>query len=96
MENVGHFAMYECYTLRQIYWNGTVFHTKHWALETSSLRSEVHIPKMGLYTQNAQLIFLNKAYFMSLHVILAQGHANLLCIIPTLIYALPKWALTNM
>lgn len=35
-------------------------------------------------------LFSNRAYFMNLHVILAQDHANLLCIIPTLINALPK------
>ena len=30
--------------------------------------------------------------FMNLRVILAQGHANLLCIVPVLVYVLPKRA----
>ena len=30
--------------------------------------------------------------FTNLHVVLAQGHANLLCIVPILVYAQPKQA----
>src|SRR6218665_2835869 len=32
----------------------------------------------------------NMERFTNLHVILAQGHANLLCIVPILVYVLPK------
>ena len=31
-------------------------------------------------------------HLLNLHVILAQGHANLFCIIPILVYVLPKQA----
>ena len=35
----------------------------------------------------------NMERFTNLRVILAQGHANLLCIVPILVYVLPKRAL---
>ena len=32
----------------------------------------------------------NMEHFTNLHVILEKGHANLLCIVPVLVYVLPK------
>lgn len=50
-----------------------------------------------LYSQSCfffVVVFFNMERFTSLHVVLARGHANLLCIVPILAYALPKGALT--
>ena len=47
-----------------------------------------------LYSSSCNPLFplKNTERFTNLHVILAQGHANLLCIVPILVYVLPKRA----
>lgn len=52
------------------------------------------IVSYSLFNHFSQFTFLkkNKEHFRNLHVILHKIHANFLCIIPILLYVLPKWA----
>ena len=53
----------------------------------------IHIPHNSpLYSVQLQFSSFSKNMerFTNLRVILVQGHANLLCIVPILVYVLPK------
>lgn len=51
-----------------------------------------NVPKCGIDRNIHFFFFLNKENFMNFVSFLLRGHANLVCIIPILVYVLPKQA----